>query len=130
MNTNIKTTNVTLTSAISDYTKKRLEKVAVLLERDPSVQCDVELGKVSDHHQKGDIFRAEIHIVGSAKNVYASAEKSDLYSAIDFVRDEILRELRAGKGKKVSLVRRSGIRVKNMLKGLWPWGKRGSINNI
>lgn len=124
MNTNIKTTAITLTPAISDYTTKRLEKIEALLTHDPSVQCDVELAKTSGHHNKGEIFRAEIHIVGAGKNIYASAEKDDLYTAIDIVQGEVLRELKTGKGKRISLMRRSGARVKGMIKGLWPWNKK------
>ena len=124
MNTNIKATGITLSPAISEYVSKRLVKIGGLLEQDKSAQCDVELGKTSEHRQKGDIFRAEIHIVGAGKNAYASAEKQDIYAAIDAVRDEILHELRSGKGKRVSLIRRSGARVKNMVKGLWPFRSR------
>ncbi|MDO8655842.1 MAG: ribosome-associated translation inhibitor RaiA [Nanoarchaeota archaeon] len=123
MNTNIKTTNLTLTPAITDYTNKRLSKIMKILRNDPSARCDVELGKTTDHHQKGDIFRAEMHVVGKNLNAYASSEEKDLYTAIDSVREEILQELRTEKGKKISLIRRSGIRVKDMLKGLWPWRK-------
>jgi putative sigma-54 modulation protein len=124
MNTNIKTTNVTLSDAISEYTNKRLQKIAKLLDTDPTVVCDIELAKTTDHHQKGDIFKAEIHIVGAGKNLYATSSKEDLYAAIDIVRDEILRELKSKKEKQISFVRRGGARVKAMVKGLWPWGKR------
>jgi ribosomal subunit interface protein len=124
MNTNIKGTNISLSPAISDYVDKRLKKIDDILGEDGSIQCDVELAKTTEHHHKGDIFKAEIHIVGAGKNLYAAAEKSDLYAAIDTVRDDILRECKAGKGKRISLIRRSGARVKNMVKGLWPWGKR------
>lgn len=124
MNINIKTTAITLTPAISDYVGKRLQKIDSILVNDPSVQCDIELAKTTSHHQKGEIFRAEIHVVGAGKNVYASSEKSDLYSAIDSVRDEVLHELRTGKGKRVSLIRRGGARVKGLVKGLWPWGRK------
>jgi ribosomal subunit interface protein len=117
-----------LTPALSEHVNKKLEKIAKSLDNDTSVQCDVELGKISAHHQKGDIFKAEIHIVGSGKNIYASIEKADLFSAIDIVRDEVLRELRSGKGKKISLVRRSGLRLKNMLKGIWSWRDKGEDN--
>ncbi len=124
MNINIKATTISLTPAISDYTNKRLEKVVRLLDGDKSAQCDVELGKVSAHHQKGNIFKAEVHIVGAGKNYYASSEQPDLYAAIDIVRDDILHEISAGKAKRISLVRRSGARVKDMVKGLWPWRTR------
>ncbi|MFA6405054.1 MAG: ribosome-associated translation inhibitor RaiA [Candidatus Paceibacterota bacterium] len=121
MNINIKTTNVTLTSAISDYVEKRLKKISKLLNHDGSAQCDVELAKTTEHHQKGEIFKAEIHIVGIGKNIYASSDNIDLYSAIDSVRDEILRELKSNKEKRLSFVRRGGAQVKAMIKGLWPW---------
>ena len=125
MNTNIKTTNISLTPAIADYVNKRLAKVQKILKDNQTVQCDIELARTTMHHQKGDIFRAEIHIVAAGRNCYSASEKSDLFSAIDNMRDGIMSELRANKGKRISIIRRSGIRVKNMIKGLWPWSKKG-----
>jgi ribosomal subunit interface protein len=127
MNTNIKMTNIVMNDAISDYVSKRMKKIDELLMEDRSAQCDIELGKTSAHHQKGDIFRAEVHIVGAGKNLYASAEKKDLYAAIDAVKDEVLRLLKVGKNKRLSLMRRSGARVKDMVKGLWPWGRKVKV---
>lgn len=124
MNTNIKTTAISLTPAISDYVNKRLQKIDSILSSETGIQCDVELAKTTSHHQKGEIFRAEIHIVGNGKNIYASAEKSDLYSAVDAVHDEVMHEIRTNKGKRVSMIRRGGAKVKGLIKGLWPWGKR------
>jgi ribosomal subunit interface protein len=123
MNIRIKGTNISLTPAISDYIAKRLEKASSLLGNDPSIQCDVEVGRSAGHQSKGEVFRAEVHIVGPGKNMYASSDKEDLYVAIDDVRDEIIREITAAKGKRMSLVRRSGARVKGVMKGLWPWKK-------
>ncbi|MCX6719101.1 MAG: ribosome-associated translation inhibitor RaiA [Candidatus Taylorbacteria bacterium] len=123
MNTNIKTTNITLSASISEYTEKRLGKIAKFLDDDPTTQCDVELAKTTEHHKKGDIFKAEIHIVGSGKNLYATADREDLYVAIDAVRDEILQELNARREKRISFVRRGGAKVKAMVKGMWPWGR-------
>ena len=123
MNINIKTTAISLTPAISGYTNKRLEKVQTLLANDPSAKCDIELGKTTEHHQKGEIFRAEIHIVGANKNIYASSEESDLYAAIDIVRDQVVLELTSEKGKRITVLRRGGAKVKNIIKGLWPWNK-------
>lgn len=127
MNTNIKSSNVTLTPAIHDYVNKRLKKIAKILQSDESVMCDVELAKTTEHHNKGNIFRAEIHLVGKGMNHYSSSEMDDLYAAIDMVRDEIYVKLTEGKEKRISFVRRSGARVKNMVKGLWPFGKKMDI---
>ncbi len=117
MHINIKTTNFSITEAISDYTSKRLEAVTNFLKDDTTIKCDVELGKTSEHHNKGDIFRAEIHITGKDRDLYASAEESDLYKAIDVVRDEILREVRSSKDRKLSLLKRGGAKIKNLLRG-------------
>lgn len=123
MNTHIKTTNIILTQAISDYVSKRLEKIEKLTRDDSSVQCDVELARTTTHHNKGEIFRAEIHIVGSGLNIYNSSDKEDLYVAIDEMRDGVLRELKSKRKRDTSRIRRGGARVKAMMKGLWPWGK-------
>ena len=125
MNIRIKATTISLTPAISEYADKRLMKIQSMLGGDPSYMCDLELGKISGHHNKGDIFRAEIHIVGKGKDLYASSEDQDLYVAIDAMRDEILRELKASKGKDISMIRRGGAPVKAMVKGILPWGEKG-----
>jgi len=126
MNTNIKATNITITPEVTSYVDKRLEAVISLFKNDSTAQMDIEIGKTTAHHKNGDIFRAEVHIVAKDEDLYASAEEEDLYKAIDVVRDEILRVVRSSKSKKISLVRRSGAMVKNMMKGLWP-SKKGSV---
>ena len=123
MNTNIKGSGISLTPSITEYVDKRLKKVAKILGNDSALQCDVELARTTSHHNKGEIFKAEIHIVGSAKDVYASSEQEDLYSAIDIVTDDVLREVKSKKAKQISFVRRGGARMKSMMKGMWPWGR-------
>jgi putative sigma-54 modulation protein len=124
MNINIKATEITLSAPISDYVNRRLRKISELLDKDPGTRCNIELAKTTGHHQKGPIFKAEIHIVGAGKDVYAVSEKEDLYAAIDAVRDDILRELKAEKEKRISFIRRGGAKIKAMVKGLWPWGRK------
>ncbi len=124
MNIKIKTTGISLTPAISEYADKRLIKISKIIGGDPSFICDLELAKTSNHHKNGDIFRAEIHIVGKGKDLYASAEDADLYAAIDAMRDEIVRELHASKGKRLSFIRKGGAQVKSMMKGMWPFSKK------
>ena len=125
MNINIKTTGFGLTPSISDYINKKLESVQKLLESDPSAICDFEAGKTTEHHKTGDVFRAEAHIVAARRDIYAESEQSDLYAAIDAVRDDVIRRLSSDKVKKISRVRRGGAIVKKMVKGLW----RGKSNS-
>jgi putative sigma-54 modulation protein len=124
MQITIKATNIELTEAIRDYVNKKFNSVSKFIQRtDESALCRVEVGKVTQHHNKGDVFRAEgkLHIAG--KELYASSEKEDLYVAIDDVKDELVRELKTTKEKKINMVRRGGARIKDMLKGMYDWRK-------
>jgi len=80
------------------------------------VKCDVEVGKRSEHHQSGDIYRAEVNITEDGKLFRAEATGESINAAIDKVRDEMEKQLRRHKKKKDSLLRRGGARVKGMLK--------------
>lgn len=115
---NLKGTDITVTPAITDYLNKRLDGIQKFLpsETDAFV-ANVELGKTTAHHQTGDVFRAEITLHMSGRSFRAVSERGDLYSAIDEMKDEITRELSSYKEKRLSLIRRSGARLKNFLRG-------------
>jgi putative sigma-54 modulation protein len=119
MNLNIKTTNTTLTPAISDYVEKKIGMLNkfVNLEGD-NVFIQAEVGKTTRHHKSGDFFRAEVNIRVGGKNYRAVSEKDDLYAAIDEVKDELAEEIKSGKERQISVVRRGALKLKNMLKGL------------
>ena len=114
---NIKGTGVGITPEISNYLNKRLRKIEKFLPRDrDSFIIDVELGKTTNHHQAGDIFRAEINIHIGNRTFRAVSEQPDLFSAIDDMKDEIRRELYSHKEKSISLIRRSGLKIKNLFR--------------
>jgi ribosomal subunit interface protein len=124
MNIQIKTKGgLTVTDAINDYVAKRCESLEKFVANDPTVFVVVELERTTEHHKHGDIFKAEIHVtgktVGQNGELFVSAEREDLYAAIDAVRDEALRELSSAKSRRTTLVRRGGAKVKNMIKGFF-----------
>lgn len=116
MNLNIKTTNISLTPAIRDYFEKKIMSLDKLVDfnRD-NVLIQAELGKTTQHHHKGDFFRAEVNLRVSGSNYRAVVEKEDLYAAIDEVKDVLTQEVKSGKQKRMSLVRRGAQQVKNLL---------------
>ncbi|MHB1330703.1 MAG: ribosome hibernation-promoting factor, HPF/YfiA family [Minisyncoccota bacterium] len=118
MKTNIKGTGIELTPAILDYAEKRFEKVEKYLNGDPLMA--VELGKITQHHKQGEIFRAEVKISGSGNDYYAEKEASDLYTAIDLVKDEVIGEITKDKSKKRGLQRKGERTLKDMVRG-FPW---------
>ncbi len=116
MNISIKSTNLELTPALKDYAEKRLRTVTKFTEGDATV--NVEIGKTTSHHKSGDIYVAEVNVITPLGKQYrATSEKSDLYEAIDDVRDEISRELNDAKGRKQTLFRRGAHKLKDIVKG-------------
>ncbi len=122
MNTHIKTTAVTLTPAISEYIKVHISKIERLFNADESVKCDIELARTTNHHNKGDIFRAEIHIVGHKQNIFVVADRPDLLVAIDEVFSDALYSMTSKRKKLIALARHGGAKVKSMVRGMWPFG--------
>lgn len=109
MNINLKATNFELTPAIRDYVDKRINGLEKFIHNmDESVQAWVEIGRTTKHHNKGDIYRAEIqiHIPHYGKGARAEATHETLNEAIDDAHDEIKLELEKIKDRKVSFVRR------------------------
>lgn len=118
INTNIKATNMELTSAISDYVNRRLSGIEKFTKEGEKVIAYIEVGKTSNHHKQGDVFRAEFNIEMGGTKFYAVTEKEDLYEAIDDAKGEIVRQIASNKDRKKTLFKRGAISVKKMLKGI------------
>jgi ribosomal subunit interface protein len=118
INTNIKATNMELTGAINDYVNKRLDGIKKFIKKDDKGMIYVEVGKTTNHHKQGDVFRAEFNMELSGLKFYAFSEKEDLYAAIDDARGEIVRQITSKKDKRKTLFKRGATSVKKMLKGI------------
>lgn len=118
MKLNLKATDITISPQIRSYLDRRLQSLEKLVNLDDTaVILDVELGRTTRHHQTGDIFFAEINIFRGKEIFRAVADRPDIMSAIDGMRDAIARELSSRKDKQVSLIRRSGLLAKTILRG-------------
>ena len=117
MNKKIKATGINLNPEIEIYLDERLQTIDKMVgSSGQNILCEIELGKTTAHHQTGDIFRAEINLSVGGDQFRAEAESSDLNSAIDKMKDEIANALRSFKGKRQSLVKRGGARIKELLR--------------
>ncbi|MBI5134159.1 MAG: ribosome-associated translation inhibitor RaiA [Candidatus Taylorbacteria bacterium] len=117
----LKGTSIELTPAIEAAVEKAVKALDKYVDpTDTSALADIEVGKSTNHHRSGEIFRAEINFHSRIGSLRSEAEKEDLYAAIIAAKDEIVEALRSKKAKKIDFVRRSGLKLKNMLKGL-PW---------
>ena len=115
MNISIKTTNLSLTSEIESYADSRMAKAARLVAGDTTAKGQLELERQVSH-DAGEQFRAELTLQGAGFSVRAEAVESTLHGAIDVLENQLLEELRHIKGKKETLVRRAGARMKQWLR--------------
>lgn len=119
MKISIKGTRIELTPAIYAYVQKKISSIEKYLEKEHSgAIAQVEVGKNTEHHKAGDIFRAEVHITGTGLDLYAVSELDDLYAAIDVVRDEVIHNIVQLKGKQETLTRKGARVMKSVMKGL------------
>lgn len=125
MNINIKATNIELTDTISNYINKRLSSLEKFI-KDEDIFIYAEVGKTTNHHKQGDVFRAEFNIDFSGIKFYAFSEKEDIYEAIDIAKSEIIRKITDSKERKQTLFRRGATSIKKMIKGI---SKRNPVDS-
>jgi len=106
MKTKIKATNVELTPYLEELVKEKMADIAKLLRGEKVLIAEIEVGLTSKHHQKGDIYRAEIQIEVPGKLLRAVSEKEDFRSSLTDAKDEIEKQIIKHKDKKITDKRR------------------------
>jgi ribosomal subunit interface protein len=107
-----------LTRGINNYIDKRIISIGKFV-KGGEMAVFVEVGKTTNHHKQGDIFRAEFNIEIQGSKFYAFSEKEDLYKAIDDAKKEIIRQITNSKDRKQTLLKRGASSIKNILKGFY-----------
>ncbi|MES2059517.1 MAG: ribosome-associated translation inhibitor RaiA [Patescibacteria group bacterium] len=115
INHHIKHTNMELTPAISDYLAKKLAALDKFVE-DKAAIARIEVGRMNNHHHKGEVFSAEINLEFGGNKFRAVAASDDMYRAIDMMRDEIVGEVVRSSKKKRHLLRRGKQKIKDLMR--------------
>lgn len=114
---NIKATNIELSGAINSYLNKRLDSIKKFA-KGSEMSGYIEVGKTTQHHNKGEVFMAEFNINFNGDNFFTVSEKEDLYLAIDDAKEEIIRKITQSKNRKRTLFKRGAVSIKKMIKGI------------
>jgi putative sigma-54 modulation protein len=96
MKIQIKGTNLDLTPAIKEYIEMRvapLEKYLGKSELGADIIARVEIGRTTHHHNKGDVYRAEINIDIRKNIARAESMGEDVRACIDETVDKLQRQL-------------------------------------
>ncbi|MES2623097.1 MAG: ribosome-associated translation inhibitor RaiA [Patescibacteria group bacterium] len=116
LNKRIKTTGMEITEAISEYVHKKVDVLEKFIDSENVGLAEIEIGRTSHHHHKGDVYKAEMNFTYEKVSLNAIAIDSDLYRAIDIMRDNIVHEFKKAKQKKNSKGRKEQQKIKGNLK--------------
>lgn len=99
--TELHATNVEMTEAMNAYATEKVMSLERVAQRFEPCDAAVEVGKTSEHHNKGDVFFAEINVTIPGNMLRARVVTDDLYAAIDQAKDDIKRQLVDAKEKMI-----------------------------
>lgn len=102
MKIEISSKNIELLPSLADYINEKmgmLEKHAQKLELEGDLHLKIRIGRVSAHHQKGDVFEAAADLILPGTNLHSEKTHEDLHTAIDLVRDTLAQEIEQYKEK-------------------------------
>ena len=119
MQINIKATGIELTRDISAYVEHKIGSLDKYLGA-AQVVAYVEVGRSSEHHKQGEVYKADVRLSGDGHELYATQHAEDLKAAIDLVQGELGHEINRKRGRERSLYREGSRRAKEVLKG-FPW---------
>jgi len=94
---NIRAVHIELTQAIREYVEEKMNSLSKY--DDGILLIDVDLGKDTNHHQKGDVFSCSAKVEVTGDLIVVEKTTETLYKAIDKVRDH-LREMLAERKDK------------------------------
>ncbi len=95
MNISIKTKDLELTPPLKEYIEDKIGGLERFFRRfgADTVMARVDVGRDSKHHQKGDVYRAEVNVDLPDGLLRAEATDWDVRIAVDSVRDKLRREI-------------------------------------
>lgn len=116
MNYNLKGTEVSITPELRDYVERRLAAhVDKFLSRDSTAHVDVELQY--EAVRDGGRYRAEFTVSAGGELYRAQEWGTAMHEAIDLALSRLTGELARNKKKRLHVLRRGSMRVKEFLRG-------------
>ncbi len=102
----IKGTNIKLSPSINQYIEEKIGHLEKFLKKyNPQlIEARVEVGKITRGQRQGDIFRAEVNLSINGQLIRVEKTEESLMAAIDLVKDELHREIRQRKDKRMTML--------------------------
>ena len=101
MQLNIKATNLELTPRLREYVQLKMDRLDKYLGKFKIISARLEIEKTTNHHLKGEIYRAEVNLAIGGDLLRVEKTEKDLFKAIDKVKDHLDLVIKKYKGKKI-----------------------------
>jgi len=123
INTNIKGLRIELTDAIKDAVHTKTAPFEKFIKDDAYLY--VQIGKQSAHHKSGpEEFVTEMTLDTYGHMYFVSIIDQDLYKGLEKASEEIINQIKQGRGKRQTVVRKGRMMLKQLTrKGFYGWNK-------
>lgn len=101
MQLNIKATNLELTPKLKEYVQLKMDRLDKYLGKLKVISSRVEVEKTTNHHLKGEIYRAEVNITIGGDLLRVEKTEKDVFKAIDKAKDHLELVIKKYKDKKI-----------------------------
>lgn len=101
MQIQIKSTNIELTENLKNYIEEKINSCEKFIHTNFPLEAYVEIEKMTKHHRKGNIFRAEVNLPLPGKLIRCESRKDDIYLSITDLKDKLQREIKEYKEKEI-----------------------------
>ncbi len=109
--------NIELTTSIEDYARKRIQKLAKIVQNQKPATMRVEVGKPSSQYRKGaDVFYTDLTAQIQDKQFRVRKSDSSVYKAIEKARVDMHQQILKWKKKERSVQRKMGMLAKEILR--------------
>ncbi|MFH1255573.1 MAG: ribosome-associated translation inhibitor RaiA [bacterium] len=105
MQLNIKAANLNLTPELKEYVQKKMDMLDKYLGKLKVISANMEVSKISNHHLKGEIYRAEVNLSLGSDLLRVEKTEKDIFKAIDKVKDHLELVIKKYKDKKIGISR-------------------------
>lgn len=112
MKITVKATDIELTPHLENLVKRKLNSLEKF--SDAYIECYAEVGRTTEHHRSGPVYRAEADILLPGKVLRAEAANRSLNIAINNVKDELQRQIKEYKGQPEAKEKRGALFAKKM----------------
>ena len=116
MRITVRQKDLEITPSLQEYIEKKVvQPVQKFLKRSAGADLpvlDIEVGRTTKHHHKGNVFHASATLTLGKKVIRADATDADIHAACDTLENELKREIDTFKSKTSAVQKRAARAVK------------------